>query len=77
MWIALLAIPQPAKQSETVRWRSNKEAEREQPRIDAAATGDITHQSIESRGIRGNRDPSSRWVIGEATSAPFFSGKAR
>jgi hypothetical protein len=66
-----------AKQNETLRWHSNEEAERKQPRIDAPATGDITHQSIESRGIRGDRDPSSRWVIGEATSAPFFSGKAR
>src|SRR5437868_4620847 len=40
-----------AKQNKTVRWHSNEKAEREQPRINVAATGDITHQSIESIGI--------------------------
>jgi len=40
-----------AKQNETPCWHSNEEAEREQPRINVAATSDITHQSIESRGI--------------------------
>jgi hypothetical protein len=61
MWIAARNSP-AAKQNETVRWHSNEEAEREQPRINVAATGDITHQSIESRGIIevSTKSPRSR-----------------
>ena len=35
-----------AKQNETVRWHSNEEAESEQPRINVAATGDITRAGL-------------------------------
>src|SRR5437899_109881 len=40
-----------AKQNETGRWRSKKKEEREQPRINVAATGKITHHPIESRRL--------------------------
>src|SRR6266404_7171172 len=40
-----------AKQNETACRHSNKEPKREQPCINVAATGDIAHKSIESRGI--------------------------
>ena len=35
-----------AKQNETGRWRSKKKEEREQPRINVAATGDITRAGL-------------------------------
>jgi hypothetical protein len=40
-----------AKQNKTVRGDFKEKAEGKQPRINVATTGDITHQSIELRGI--------------------------